>query len=80
MDGSFITMDGLQLLLRWQLFHFHCTVHRQKNITSTFKMKFDKVHSCRWMFGRLVDCKSHFDVLKLAEKHFDKMSEKAVAI
>ena len=30
------------------------------------------------MFDRLVDCKTHFDVLKLAEKHFNKMSEKAV--
>ena len=27
----------------------------------------------------MVDCKTHFDVLKLAEKHFDQMSEKAVA-
>ncbi len=31
------------------------------------------------MFDRLVKCKTHFDVLKLVEKHFEKMSEKAVA-
>ena len=60
-------------------FHFHCTVHCQKNMTSHFNMRFDKVNSCRWMFDHLVECKTHFDVLKLAEKHFDKMSEKAVA-
>jgi hypothetical protein len=31
------------------------------------------------MFDRLVECKTHFNVLKLAEKQFDNMSEKAAA-
>ena len=58
--------------------HFHCAVHWQKNISSHFTTRFDKVNSCRWIFDHLTECKTHFDVLKVTEKHFDKMSEKAV--